>query len=102
MAEDGFNDAVGKPPDASAKKIVDLLVARGSLVRIQDGKLFHAGALQGLVAKLAAYAAESRTIDVAGFKTLAGITRKNAIPLLEHFDAQRITRRVGNNREILV
>jgi len=95
-------DAVGKPPDASAKKIVDLLVARGSLVRIQDGKLFHAGALQALVAKLAAYAAESRTIDVAGFKTLAGITRKNAIPLLEHFDAQRITRRVGNNREILV
>jgi selenocysteine-specific elongation factor len=95
-------DAVGKPPDASAKKIVDLLIARGSLVRIQDGKLFHAGALQALVAKLAAYAAESRTIDVAGFKTLAGITRKNAIPLLEHFDAQRVTRRVGNNREILV
>jgi selenocysteine-specific elongation factor len=95
-------DAVGKPPDASAKKIVDLLIARGSLVRIQDGKLFHAGALQALVAKLAAHAAESRTIDVAGFKTLAGITRKNAIPLLEHFDAQRITRRVGNNREILV
>jgi len=95
-------EAVGKPPDASAKKIVDLLIARGSLVRIQDGKLFHAGALQALVAKLAAYATESRTIDVAGFKTLAGITRKNAIPLLEHFDAQRITRRVGNNREILV
>jgi selenocysteine-specific elongation factor len=39
---------------------------------------------------------------VAGFKNLAGVTRKHAIPLLEHLDGRRITRRVGNNREILV
>lgn len=95
-------EAIGNAQMASARKIVDLLIARGSLVRIQDGKLFHARALEALVDKLAAYAKESRTIDVAGFKALAGVTRKHAIPLLEHFDAQRITRRVGNNREILV
>jgi len=95
-------DAIGQADAPSANKIVDLLIARGSLVRIQDGKLFHARALEELVAKLAAHAASSRTIDVAGFKNLAGVTRKHAIPLLEHLDSQRITRRVGNNREILV
>ena len=97
-----MSDATGGTDAASAKKIVELLIARGSLVRIQDGKLFHASALEALVSKLNAYAAGSRTIDVAGFKTLAGVTRKHAIPLLEHLDAQRVTRRVGNNREILI
>jgi hypothetical protein len=47
------------------------------------------------------HAAVSRRIDVAAFKQLAGVTRKNAIPLLEQFDAERLTRRVGNEREIL-
>ena len=97
-----LDDAIGPTDAKSAKKIVDLLIARGSLVRIQDGKLFHASALEALVAKLAAHAADSRMINVAGFKTLAGVTRKHAIPLLEHLDSRRITRRVGNNREILV
>jgi selenocysteine-specific elongation factor len=71
-------------------------------VRIRDGKLFHARALEGLVSRLAEHARTSRTIDVAAFKSLAGVTRKHAIPLLEHLDSQRITRRVGDRREILV
>ena len=40
-------------------------------------------------------------IDVGAFKNLAGLTRKHAIPLLEHFDAEKTTRRVGNVRQIL-
>jgi selenocysteine-specific elongation factor len=95
-------DAIGSSAGASASKIVDLLIARGSLVRIQDGKLFHSQALERLVASLADYADRSRTIGVAEFKALAGVTRKHAIPLLEHLDARRVTRRIGNKREILV
>jgi hypothetical protein len=30
-----------------------------------------------------------------------GLSRKHAIPLLEYLDRERITRRVGNEREIL-
>jgi len=40
-------------------------------------------------------------MDVGTFKDLAGVTRKNAIPLLEQLDAERVTRRSGNLREIL-
>ena len=69
--------------------------------RIRDGRPFHAEALETLKRKLSDYAKKSRTIDVAAFKQLAGVTRKNAIPLLEHLDAERVTRRVGNVREIL-
>jgi len=107
-----FLEAGLDPPDldavveagerAAAGKLLQLLIARGRIVRIQDGKLFHAEALDDLRARLREFAQRSKTMGVAEFKDLAGVTRKNAIPLLEHLDAERTTRRVGNQREILL
>jgi len=90
----------GEPGDATAR-IVEWLVDEGRLTRIQDGRLFHADVLADLRARLRERATVSRTIDVATFKELFGVTRRNAIPLLEQLDAERTTRRVGNVREIL-
>jgi len=42
-----------------------------------------------------------RLIDVAAFKDLAGVSRKYAIPLLEYFDREQVTRRAGDKRLIL-
>ncbi len=110
--EKRFLDAALDPPDAAAvlaaeggaraARIVDLLVAQGRLVRIRDGRLFHEAPLAQLRAKLRDHARTCALIDVTQFKQLAGVTRKNAIPLLEQLDAERVTRRVGNSREILV
>ncbi|MBZ5640125.1 MAG: selenocysteine-specific translation elongation factor [Acidobacteriia bacterium] len=107
-----FRDAWLDPPDAAdvvraegddrAARMLDLLQADGRLVRIKDGRLFHGEAIEDLRRKLRDYGKRSRTIDVASFKELAGVTRKNAIPLLEHLDAERATRRIGNAREILI
>ena len=88
-------------PGVSGSEIVGLLVARGALVKLHDGKVFHADALEALRKKLWEFAKHTPQIDVGAFKELAGLTRKHAIPLLEHFDAERTTRRVGNKREIL-
>ena len=41
-----------------------------------------------------------RLIDVATFKELAGVSRKYAIPLLEYFDREHVTRRAGDKRVI--
>jgi selenocysteine-specific elongation factor len=95
-------DVVPSGDVARVDPIVKWLVAEGTLVRIQDRRLFHSQSLEQLRAKLRAYATESKTIDVAAFKELAGVTRKNAIPLLEQLDSERSTRRVGNSREILL
>jgi selenocysteine-specific elongation factor len=97
----GVEDVVPGGDSKGTAQIVELLVAGGALTRIQDGRLFHSGALEQLREKLRAYARESTTIDVAAFKELAGVTRKNAIPLLEQLDTERVTRREGNLREIL-
>jgi selenocysteine-specific elongation factor len=107
-----FRNAWLDPPDASevvreaggdrAARLLDLLQVEERLVRIKDGRLFHGEAIEDLRRKLREYGKRSRTIDVAAFKELAGVARKNAIPLLEQFDAERMTRRVGNAREILI
>jgi selenocysteine-specific elongation factor len=73
----------------------------GTLVKIRDGRFFHYAALEALRGKLLEFARTSSTIDVGTFKELAGATRKNAIPLLEQFDEERLTRREGNVRRIL-
>lgn len=96
-------DELGLSVDlARAAPIVDWLIGRGELVRVQKDRLFHGEALADLKRRLRVHAAESKLIDVATFKSLAGVSRKNAIPLLEYLDGERITRRVGDKRQIIV
>jgi selenocysteine-specific elongation factor len=86
------------------RKILQLLLDAGVLLRVNNDLLLHREALQHLIEKLREYAAQhepERLIDVAAFKELAHISRKYAIPLLEYLDRQRITRRAGDRRIIL-
>jgi selenocysteine-specific elongation factor len=89
---------VGGPRGA---RLRDWLVEEGRLVKIRDGRLFHGEVLERLRSKLREFARTSSTIEIGTFKELAGATRKNAIPLLEQFDEERLTRREGNVRRIL-
>ncbi len=84
-----------------AQKIVTLLLRDKVLIKISDELVFHHSALQQLRAQLAAYKTTSAKIDVGKFKELTGVSRKYAIPLLEYLDRERVTRRVGDEREIL-
>jgi selenocysteine-specific elongation factor len=85
----------------TAQRIYHLLLSRGRLIRIKDGTVFHAEALEKLKDALWSLRGTRPVIDVAFFKELTGTSRKTAIPLLEHLDAERVTRRRGNDREIL-
>src|SRR5215470_1506535 len=84
-----------------AQKIVTLLLRDKLLVKISDELVFHHTALASLRNKLAAYKTKSAKIDVAQFKDMTGVSRKYAIPLLEYLDRERVTKRVGDAREIL-
>ena len=86
---------------ATAQKIVTLLLRDKVLVKISDDLVFHRGALEELRHRVSAYKAKSAKIGVAEFKDLTGVSRKYAIPLLEYLDRERVTRRVGDQREIL-
>jgi selenocysteine-specific elongation factor len=111
--EKRFESAGSNPPDpedvltgfragrAQAARLFHLLISRGRLVRIPDGKVFHARALDDLKRRLWEQRVRNPIIDITEFKDLSGTSRKNAIPLLEHFDQAQVTRREGNRRVIL-
>lgn len=84
-----------------AQKIVTLLLRDKVLIKVSDELVFHRSALEDLRRQIAVYKVKSAKIDVAKFKELTGMTRKYAIPLLEFLDRERVTRRVGDSREIL-
>jgi selenocysteine-specific elongation factor len=84
-----------------AQKIVTLLLRDKVLIKASDDLVFHRSALEELRRQVAAYKLKSVKIDVAQFKELTGVTRKYAIPLLEYLDRERVTKRVGDLREIL-
>jgi selenocysteine-specific elongation factor len=85
------------------RKIFQLLLNRGELVKITEEFYFSKPEIESLVEKVKAFAAGTpdRLIDVPKFKEIAGISRKYAIPLLEYFDRERVTRRAGDKRIIL-
>jgi len=84
-----------------AQKIVTLLLRDKVLLKISDELVFHRTALEELRRLVAEQKKKSPKMDVARFKELTGVSRKYAIPLLEYLDRERVTRRVGDAREIL-
>jgi selenocysteine-specific elongation factor len=86
---------------ARAHKIVTLLLRDRILIKVSDELVFHSSALEGLRRRISAYKLKSAKIDVAKFKELTGVSRKYAIPLLEYLDRERVTKRLGDTREIL-
>jgi selenocysteine-specific elongation factor len=87
-----------------ARKVLQLLIDDYTLVRVHNDLFMHKDVVENLKSKIVDYGARhepERLIDVAAFKDLAGVSRKYAIPLLEYFDRERVTRRAGDKRLIL-
>jgi selenocysteine-specific elongation factor len=82
-----------------ARTLLQLMLRDHRLVRISDELVFHASAVQSLRALLAPK--KGQRFSVPEFKDWTGVSRKYAIPLLEHLDRERITRRDGDLRTVL-
>jgi len=98
----------GSPPDIQRsldakpqifQGLMEYLIERKKLVRLPGGLIIAASAIPPLADSLRQTDWESFT--VADFKDRFGLTRKWAIPLLEHLDSEGVTRRVGNERQIV-
>jgi selenocysteine-specific elongation factor len=80
------------------EELVDLAAAQGRLVRIAEGLWLHADRWRELAMTLVAALRERREITVADVRALLDSTRKYVVPILEHADAQGLTRRRGDVR----
>ncbi len=74
------------------------LVAAKLAVKIKPDYYAHVTAIDELRTKLLAYLDQHKTIDAQGWKDLTGASRKFTIPLAEHFDAEKLTLRIGDVR----
>ena len=75
-----------------------LLQHSGLLVRISDNLSWARETHVELLGKVREYLAEHGLIDVQALKTMTGMSRKFAVPFMEHLDHLAITRRVGDRR----
>jgi selenocysteine-specific elongation factor len=100
----GFAEIFAKLPVDSkrAEKLLQILLREKVLVKVGPDLVFHQTALVRLRELLAKYRKErGEQLPIAAFKELTGVSRKYAIPLLEHLDRERVTRRVGDQRVIM-
>ena len=74
------------------------LVEEGILIKIQDDLYLHQEFYEKVKNLLLEYLNKHVSLSVPTFKDLLGITRKHAIPYLEHFDQVKLTRREGDER----
>jgi len=87
-------------PPAEMRRFITHLLREKILVRLgSDSLCVHGSALAELRQTMQALRGQS--LDVARFKQLTGVSRKYAIPLLEHLDRERVTRRQGESRIVL-
>jgi selenocysteine-specific elongation factor len=86
---------VGKGHD---KQLLQVLIDQGRAIRLKDNVIFHRTNLAKAESLLAQYLRDHREITPIEFKDLLGVSRKYAIPLLEYFDGQKLTIRVGDKR----
>jgi len=103
LAAPGLNEAIERAGMAiqQGRKILQLLVDAGVLVKVHGEMFFHRAVLDELTQKVREHGKKHQGIDVAAFKDLTGVSRKYAIPLLEYLDRQRVTRREGDRRVVL-
>lgn len=79
--------------------VVQYLLRKGDLQRLPGGLVISTSAIDRVVDELRLSGQEKFT--VGEFKTRFGLSRKWAIPLLEHLDSVGATRRVGDQRLIV-
>jgi selenocysteine-specific elongation factor len=93
-----FKEVKEKVPDRTAGEVLELMCKEGVLVKVKEDLYFHKKALDGLEQRLVSFLREKGEISTPEFKDLTGVSRKYAIPLIEYFDKNQLTVRVGDNR----
>ena len=88
----------GEFPERQIRQVIDLLVTKGVLIKINESLCFHTPAIHDLQEQVVAFIRREGAIDAQRFKDLTGLTRKFSIPLLEYFDKIKLTIRIDDKR----
>ena len=87
-----------KISDRDAKDLLKLLADEGRLSRVNDSIYLAKDTLEQMRQDLTTFLREKKEITIAEFRDLVKTSRKYAVPLMEYFDSQKLTQRVGDKR----
>ena len=79
-------------------ELVRALAQRGDIVRVSDDIAFSKDGYESAVAMVKEIIAANGSVTVAQLRDRMAASRRPVLALLEHLDAQRVTRRVGDSR----
>lgn len=108
--EQVYLDARHQPPSADEvleaqkltrsddREMLQVLVDQDKLVRLKGDLFYHRTVLDHIEQQLRGHLEKQGELSAGEFRDLLQISRKYAIPLLEYFDNQRITVRMGDKR----
>ncbi len=81
--------------------VLSLLVQEGKLIKIMEGMYFLHSEIQKILQNLLNFYKTNENLSPTDFKNISGgLTRKYSIPVLEYFDKEKITIRVGDGRKL--
>ncbi|MBI5115591.1 selenocysteine-specific translation elongation factor [Candidatus Poribacteria bacterium] len=104
-----FRDAGYSPPtfsqveeqigdSKSAKQMISLLLEEGMIIKISPTMAYHKDFLEPAIRRIKEHFQKADKLGVGDLKTVLGVSRKHAVPLLEYFDKIGLTARVGDYR----
>ncbi len=85
-------------PEIKIRQVIDLLIQKGELIKINESLFFHRQPLETLKKELIGFIRKEGEIDPPRFKNMTGLSRKFSIPLLEYFDKIKLTIRIDDKR----
>lgn len=99
--EDAAVEAAFGPDAPACRQVVAAMTRQGILVPLGDGCRIHRRPLGQARTLLLELFQSSPALTLAQFRDAAGISRRYALLLLEHWDRECLTRREGNYRVLL-
>jgi len=84
--------------EKDAKDLLKLLADEGRTIRINDSLHLDRDIVETIKADLRKYLEDKKEITMAEFRDIAKTSRKFAVPIMEYFDSQKLTQRIGDKR----
>ena len=85
-------------PGNTGPEVLEVMVKEGVLLKASEELYFHKSAVEELEGRLVDFLKTHGEITTPQFKELTGASRKYAIPLVEYYDRNQVTVRVGDSR----
>ncbi|MBN2466959.1 MAG: selenocysteine-specific translation elongation factor [Deltaproteobacteria bacterium] len=95
-----FRDLVTncKVSPGEVKNLLELMSKEKTVTKINEDLFFAQSHIAELTKKVVQHLKVCKELTPASFKEMTGISRKYLIPLLEYFDKEKITIRIGDKR----